>query len=249
MSIKTLINRALFYVSVPKCVSCKARLDITDNVFCPECSREFEKNILRNCSRCSKLLSECTCSNEYLRRHKIKSVVKVYRYIRRPDREPQNRLIYSLKQDGRRDVVVFSAELLARSLCAAVPNIKDCVITAVPRRRAAILQFGYDHAEKLAREISKLSGAEYIPLLKSLSKKPQKSLHRDLRINNVKFAPKSNADIQGRDVILIDDIITTGASMGEAASVISRMRPKSITGAALAIAYNDEYTPPLYTEF
>lgn len=247
MGIRALIDRALFYLSVPKCVCCRKRLDFDDDVFCPECSLEFSKNIQRNCSRCSKILSECVCSNEHLRSHGIKSVVKVYRYVRRPDTEPQNKLIYSLKQDGRADVVKFSAELLARSLLLSVPNIKECVITAVPRRRAAVLEYGYDHAERLAREASKLTGAEYVPILKSLSKKPQKSLHRELRLRNVKFAIKKRANIKGRPLILIDDIITSGASMGAAADVVRQLRPKSIIGAALAIAYNDEFTPPIYT--
>ena len=249
MSIKELIDKALFYLSVPKCVSCKKRLNITDNVFCPECSLEFRENIFRNCSRCARPLAECTCTNEYLRRRRIKSVIKVYRYIRRPDREPQNKLIYSLKQDGRHDVVNFSADLLSRSVKFAAPNASECVITSIPRRRSAILRFGYDHAKLLAEAVAKRVGAEYIPMLKSLSKRAQKSLHRDLRMENVKFVEKRNVDIKGRCVIIVDDVITTGASMGAAADIISRMKPKSIIAATLSIAYNDEFIPPMPTEY
>ncbi|MBO5907224.1 MAG: ComF family protein [Clostridia bacterium] len=249
MNVKSLVERALFYLSVPKCVSCKSRLNFTDKVFCPECSVKFKENIQRNCSRCSKILSECTCTTEYLRHHKINSVIKVYRYVRRPDTEPQNKLIYSLKQDGRADVLELSASLLVRSLSASVKDINECVITAVPRRRRAKLEFGYDHAAALAKLIAKKTGAEYVPTLKSLSKRPQKSLHRDLRIKNVKFALLDTPDLKGRRVILIDDVITSGASVSAAADLIRTLQPKSIIAAALAVAYNDELTPLAYTEF
>ncbi len=244
MNWRDFVDKVLFYVSVPKCVACKNRLNVTDNVFCPECSLEFQENIFRNCSRCAKVLSECICTNEYLRRHKIKSVIKVYRYIRRPGSEPQNKLIYSLKRDGRRDVVNFSADLLSRSVAHGVPNVSECVITSIPRRRSAILRFGYDHAQLLAKAVAKRLGAEYIPTLISLSKRAQKSLHRDLRMTNIKFVSKGNVDIKDRRIIVIDDVITSGASMGAAADIISKMKPKCITAAALSVAYNDEFAPP-----
>ena len=155
---------------------------------------------------------------------------------------PSNYLIYSLKQDNRKDVIEF----LADEMVGALKNCIDFsggkyIITSVPRRRKAILNFGFDHAKVLAESVADLLELEYMPLLISKSKKAQKSVIGEARFSNAQFDYKSKKDISlnGYTVIIVDDIITTGASMSSCAMLIKAYKPTKVIGAALGIAYKD----------
>ena len=240
MNIKELMDRVLFTLSVPKCVCCGEKLDYSDHALCKKCVIELKEFSTRNCPCCSKVLSECSCSNELLRSHFVPRVIKCYRYFG-GEKTPANSIIYSLKQDNREDVLDFCSDLLLDSLNNSVDNLSECIFTNVPRRESAIIEYGIDHSAMLAKRIARKCGAEYIRLLESRAKKAQKSLDVLQRRQNADFRLVSSKDLSGRRVIIIDDIITTGASISNSATFIRSLGCKDITAACLAIAYNDKY--------
>jgi len=250
MNIHELWDRALFYLSVPECVSCKTKLDYGVLALCPECYSVYKKIASRNCSRCAKLLSECTCPGELLDKNRVRTVVKLFRYISREENICANSLIYSLKRDNRKDVLEFCVKEMVAPLKNAFSSFENVVFTNVPRRRSAIIKYGMDHAGLLAKTLAEEVGASYMSLLKSKSRKAQKSLRRDERIENTRFVLRSKTgQLNGKTVVVIDDVITSGASVVEAARVIRDLHPKKIAAAAIAIAYKDMYTPPLFTYY
>ena len=91
----------------------------------------------------------------------------------------------------------------------------------------------------MAKEVAKSLGAKYISLLKSNSKKAQKSLEHSERMKNANFDLIKDVDLTGKGVIIIDDVITSGASMGCAAALIRSLGCKNIVAASLGIAYKD----------
>ena len=239
MRFNELMDRALFALSVPKCICCGERLNYGQKAFCLKCSLEFRDFKTRNCSRCAKILSECDCSNEHLQSHFIGRVIKCYRYLPINEKIPSNALVYSLKCDNRNDVLEVCANELEAAIRNSVVSPENYVITNVPRRKAAIIEYGIDHSELLAAEVAKRLGAEFIPILTSNAKKAQKSLQTTDRLKNADFEIAKCIDLKGRAVIIVDDIITSGASMSTAASLIRSLGCKSIIAAALAIAYKD----------
>ncbi len=241
--IKELYDKAIFYVSVPKCVCCREKLDISDKGLCAECSTSYNNLKDRSCSLCKKPLYECTCANDYLNSHYVHKLVKVYRYIY-DDTLPTNKLIYSLKRDNRDDVLSFLSNELSVSIQNSIKNPEDYIVTSVPRRKEAIRKYGIDHARLLARRVAKNLGADYVPLLCSKAHKAQKKMSGKDRIKNAKYEIlKSTPDITGKKVILVDDIVTTGASMGSCAMLIHGLGAKSIVGATVSVAYKDKYIP------
>lgn len=240
MNIKNIMDRVLFALSVPKCVCCKTRLDYGENALCLKCSAEFEQFKTRNCSRCARKLNMCNCSNDFLEAHYIKRTIKCFRYLNRNDATPGNALIYSLKRDNRSDVLKRCADELEYAIRNSISDPGGYIFTNVPRRKSAIIEHGIDHSELLARELAKRFDAEYISLLKSNAKKPQKSLETADRFKNAEFYISKNIDLTGRAVILVDDIITSGASMSKAASLIRSLGSREINAASLAIAYKDQ---------
>ena len=234
-----LMDRVLFALSVPQCVGCKTRLVYGQLAFCHKCSTEFDEFKTRNCSRCSKKLNECNCSNEFLRSHYIPKVIKCYRYLDREDARAGNRLIYSLKRDNRSDVLEKASDELVKAILNSLNNPEECIITNVPRRRSAIIEYGIDHSALLAKAVAKKLSCEYRELLRSRAKSEQKTLEITDRFKNADFYILRDIDLTGKRVIIVDDVITTGASVGKAASLIRSLGAKEITAACLAIAYKD----------
>lgn len=243
MNFSKIKDKILFYLSVPKCVGCKKRLSIEDRVLCPDCLSEYREIKKRNCSICSKTLDSCSCSNKFLESHYIRKLIKVYRYVQRDD-IASNNLIYSLKRDNRKDVLDFLVDELGKALEISVSNLDECVFINVPRRKKEAVRYGFDHAELLAKNLAKRFSAEYYQPLISKSKKPQKKTQGNERIKNANFKLKKNAkDLSGKTVIIVDDIVTTGASMAACAMHIRALGTKKIIGAVISIAYKDSYIP------
>ncbi len=247
MNIKNLYNKALFYLTVPKCVCCREKLEIDERALCKSCFSEYENIKGANCSVCSKVFSECSCVNDYLDRHFVHKLIKVFRY-RHPDnpndRIPSNELIYNIKRVNRRDLLEFLTDELEAAVRSSNIDFKQYIVTSVPRKRDRILKYGHDHAELIAESLAGRLGIEYIKTLRALPGEPQKKMKTEERLKNARFEyPKSMPKIKGRRVLLFDDIITTGASMGNSATMIHGLGAKEIIGICISIAYKDKYIP------
>ena len=137
------------------------------------------------------------------------------------------------------DVLLLCADELTHALSNA--NItSDVILTNVPRRRHAIVKYGIDHSAELAKAVAERIGAKYMPILSSRAKIPQKNLDGVERFKNASFEVKHDHNLKGKRVVIIDDVITTGASMAAAGSLIRSLGATDIIGAALAIVYKDD---------
>lgn len=88
---------------------------------------------------------------------------------------------------------------------------------------------GYNQTDKIAEGIAE---AADIPVIKALkmkrSRKTQTSLSRIERLSNAKnlFTPVKNVDLNDKGILLVDDICTTGATMGSAALALTQAFPR-----------------------
>ena len=204
---------------------------------------EYKEIKKRNCSVCSRTLDACTCTNNYLDSHYVHKLIKVYRYVRREDL-PSNEIIYSLKRSNRKDVVSFLASELADAIDNSLVIDPSFVFTNVPRRKKEARKYGIDHAAELSKALAKHYSAKYYQPLIAKSKTPQKKTVGEERLKNAKFKIKSTAKgLEGKNVIIVDDVVTTGASMGTCAALLRALGAKKIIGAVVSIAYKDRYTP------
>ncbi len=246
MKIKDFLDNVIYYTSVPKCVCCYDKLDRDDRALCKSCFDKYESVKFRKCSVCFKHLDECACSNEYLEHHSVKKLVKVFRYkasLVADEKLPQNELIYNLKRKRRIDIIDFLSDELIKSIKTSL-KYEDAVITNVPRKKSRVLKYGFDHAQEIAKAISKKLSIPYVSVLKSKLKNAQKKTHGQKRFDNAEFDFIRRPDsVKGRRVIIVDDIVTTGASMGKCAMLVKSLGAKEVMGVAVAIAYKDKYTP------
>lgn len=114
------------------------------------------------------------------------------------------------------------------------------LITWVPVSRRRKLHRGYDQVELIARSFGKHCGQAPVRCLKKIRHNPPQSTLVGLaaRRANVLGAYRAveASDIAGKRILLLDDIITTGATIGECARVLMTAGAKEVYGVAVAAA-------------
>ena len=199
---------------------------------------------MTRCSQCGRELPECVCANKYLREHYVKRLIKLFVYrssLEENKKVPSNELIYHVKRTDRKDLIAFIASELASAIKNNVTNYSEFLITNIPRTGKRVAKYGHDHSEKVAKAVALELGIEYKATLRSVQKRAQKKLtKREDRFANAKFDYKTTKTLTKKKIFLLDDIVTTGASMGHAAMLIRGLGAKTIVGVCLGIAYRDE---------
>lgn len=229
----------------PKCVSCRTILSAekkngktVGNALCLDCRAEWEKAKLEKCRFCDEVMIDCRCRPSLLfENEKIRDCIKLCKY--KPGRRVvQNKMIYALKTRALWNNETFIASQLARVLENRVPRAEDAVVTFVPRRAKSIRFYGCDHASVLAEGIAENLGAEFARTVKRRGGLEQKKLNAAERSQNTRsaFAPKKRieTDLEGRTVILVDDVVTSGASMAACAEILTSLGADGIYCASIA---------------
>lgn len=104
----------------------------------------------------------------------------------------------------------------------------------VPATERAFARRGFDHMALVSRELCALTGIPLEDLLVRASGRDQRSLGREDRARNLRDSIGVVGDVSGTRVLLVDDVVTTGASMREAARALIARGAASVTGCALA---------------
>lgn len=129
--------------------------------------------------------------------------------------------------------------LLAMKLLSEYPEGFD-LLTWVPISAWRRFWRGYDQDELLARAVGRELGMEPVPLLKKIRNNPPQSgiTGYSRRRANVLGAYRVEQEelIQGKRILLVDDIITTGATAGECARMLLTAGAKEVHCAAIAAA-------------
>ena len=145
------------------------------------------------------------------------------------------RLIHLLKYDR---MVPIAAHLADRMVDVADVLTPADVITPVPLYRLRWWQRGFNQAHALAHQLSRRMGVTLAPgvLTRVRATKPQAGLSHHERRRNVDgaFAVRRNDAVRGKRVILVDDVMTTGATLGACAKALKAAGARSV--AALTVA-------------
>jgi ComF family protein len=111
------------------------------------------------------------------------------------------------------------------------------VVVPIPAHWTRRLARGRDHSGLLARRLARHLGLPLEPLLvRTRSTPPQTHLSRTARIANVRnaFTTRDPAAISGANILLVDDVTTTGATANECARALLKGGAKSVTLGVLA---------------
>lgn len=135
-----------------------------------------------------------------------------------------------------------AGKILAEFLYDLIKNSNieiDCIVF-IPSSKKALKERGFNQCEYLAKEINKSLKVEiYKDLIKNKNIKEQKLLSKEDRFKNIKgaFSLKTNKNINNRRILLIDDVVTTGATLYECEKLLKENGASSIKMLTVAKSY------------
>lgn len=253
-----LIKRLIF---PPKCAACDTRLSpfsdksiaTYDNAcLCNKCYKRWREATGELCSRCAMPAYMCSCVPELIKKRFI-TFPSLFFYDTAVD-NTQNRVIYTFKRKRNRELVSFlSKELyphIEKELEIRSLSQDSIVFTWIPRSKSSMSKYGFDQSEELAREIAKQFKTKAVPILLRIGGREQKKLTTDERTKNLDKSVVLNHNLIGfplnevnndisdylkeKNVVIVDDIITTGASMHKAIDIISDVTDNEILIVSIA---------------
>ncbi|RWZ68556.1 ComF family protein [Labedella populi] len=148
---------------------------------------------------------------------------------------PVARLVTAFKNEGRTGLARVLGTSFGRSVAAAVdPDAVasgSVVVVAIPGRRSSLRRRGYRPVHLLARH----AGVQLTRGLRFVRQpRDQVRLGRVDRAENLAFAMRGTPVLNGRDVLIVDDVLTTGATVAEAARAVHVAGGRLVGAAVLA---------------
>lgn len=208
MSISKTIMSALF---PDTCAVCGAVLR-EDGYFCEYCHEMLETTAgVKSCSKCGLPKKNCDCSKYIFR---FDGCTAPFYYD-----ETAKRAMYAFKFRGKRQLGKMFARQMALCVKQNYYDISFDIICSVPMRRIDKFRRGYNQSEVLASELSSILQIPFANKLLGCKKKKhtQHKLPHKKRFDNVKDKYFCNYKVTGKNILLVDDIKTTGATLDECA--------------------------------
>jgi ComF family protein len=224
------LGHVLNFLYPPRCAVCGTRLGLgAGNRVCADCIERVERLPEPLCSTCGAPLesavgtqsrcSRCLGSPPY-----FATARAIARY--RPSAESERNSLPALIRRHKYGLDQSLEKALAEFLGDELPDTTaDCdLVIPVPLHRSRLWWRGFNQAALLAAVVARRIGAplEVSALARIRATTPQTSQNHDARRRNVRgaFAVRHPGRVTGRRVLLVDDVMTTGATADECARVL-----------------------------
>ena len=203
------------------------------------------------CLLCGKsrvdLCLECLKDAPPAERESAKWIFPIYDY-----RHPTiKKSLWLLKYKGKRGLANVFAEIIYEKILeelsdlSVLENFTEPILIPIPLSSARLRERGFNQAELICREIIRINNLCHglnMQLEKNVLVKPKDTEHqahikdRRTRIKNMAntFIVKNNELVKNKNIILIDDILTTGATLGEARKVLKNVGARKIIAFTVA---------------
>lgn len=209
----SLFDRLLDLLYPPKCAFC-GKLVRDGRMICPDCEGslpapepELQRQDISHLAVCVSPLYYTGVVRRSLHRYKFGGAAAYYR-------------VY--------------AGLMAD--CLSTQRLEADLVTWVPLSRKRLRRRGYDQARLLAEEVARLTGLPCEQTLEKTRNNPAQSgtSGAEERQKNVQGVYRTVTSFAGEHILLVDDIVTTGATLSEAAGMLLAAGAESVSGLTLA---------------
>ncbi|MBO5713665.1 MAG: ComF family protein [Clostridia bacterium] len=243
-TLRDVLSKLFFQVNYT-CNACEKEI-FTGKYFCDDCEKTLPKIKKDRCDHCGRItnyaVNYCnSCVEWNINFDKARSA---FDYV-----EPINAFIKAFKYDGKK----YLAEVFADKLKSIYVSefLTSDVIVSVPMTAERLKERGYNHAELLASELSNLINVPYdASVIKKTRETPrQANLTKLERRNNLKKSfTVYKSSVENKHVLLVDDVLTTGATADILASALKKkgaltvtvLTVASVQSSALKVKFEDE---------
>ncbi len=152
-------------------------------------------------------------------------------------------LIYKLKHRGNENIAELLSLHIAEKIRKEYIDIKFDYVTYVPQSAKDSRRKGFDHACLIAKRLSdKLSVSITQPPIKRKGGKKQKYQDLESRKKNAsnKYVPRSRPQLCG-NVLLVDDVITTGNTMSVCADLLKKAGAEKVYCVTAATSVKNKF--------
>ncbi len=211
------------------CASCNAKLTTEEIIVCNTCFANIKR------------ADDERLNSEFNRKFKKDKIISGFKslFIFEKEKELQH-IIHELKYSGMFRIGIYSGKLIGNSLSGWIDSCKVDFIVPVPLHHLKRAERGYNQSFYIAKGISAIKN---IPVKDRIIKRKrftntQTELTLIERKENVldAFTLRGKKKLKDKNILLVDDVVTTGATISECARILINAGAKNIFAVSAAIA-------------
>ena len=221
-----ILERIISVIAPHTCLGCGVE---NDALLCGAC-RESLAPVPSRCYKCRAATQNYQVCKRCRRTTPLFSVFVGY-----PHADLAKALVHRAKYERAQSGLAEMAQLLA----TVTRDVDESALfTHVPTASSRVRMRGYDHALLLARHLCGVSHRNRRTLLVRVGQAHQVGSSRSQRLRQLQgaFRAVRASDIRGRHVVLVDDVLTTGATLEMAARELKRAGAKRVSAIVFAQA-------------
>lgn len=215
-----------------KCLVCSSQT-AEKSIFCPKCFSQITMIDYPFCKICGKILEISfdanpiceLCSNHQRTFNIARSLFEYDLHSRK--------IVMKIKKQADNDAAKICCQMIYNRYVSLFKNVD--YIVPVPSHWTRVLKRGYNPATIIAVELSR---ASKIPLLNTLKRAKktayQKGKNFQERYKNVEGVFQCSKDLLNKTIILVDDVLTTGATLEECSKALKKRGCKEIRCVTIA---------------
>lgn len=217
--IRLAARQGLDFALPPRCAGCGLIVDEVHS-FCVDCWSQVEFLGEGGCSTCGMPLAatdadECgMCIAKPPRIQRTRSAVAY---------DELSRSIAIRLKYGRK---VALARTMARYMAPLLGSPGEAILVPVPLHRGRLWRRGFNQSALIAQELAKRTGYRADPhILKRVRRTPAlkgMNLRQRRKVVAGAFEAKARAELEGRTVVLVDDVLTTGSTANACARALQK---------------------------
>ncbi len=195
----------------PVCLVCHRRISKAKDVLCPDCRDRTAVITDDYCTKCGTPLKESFCQSCAEHDYVFSFSRSVYQYG-----DVIQALIHELKYQGFNSPAKFLAEGMQSYTKDNHEYAGYDLVMSVPLHRVRKRERGYNQSELIARKLARSLDIPYSePVQRKYYTQSQTLLSSEERKHNLKDAFRARKNLQGKKIILVDDVFTTGSTVNE----------------------------------
>ncbi len=219
-----LVEHFFRIIAPANCLSCGAE----GSPVCAWCTESALPEVAGRCYRCNKLTKNSATCLPCKRSTPIRHL-----WIRTEYTAVARVLVHAMKFKYSLE----AAELIAHELVNTLPALPpQTVVVYVPAATSHVRQRGFDHAKIIAQELARELGLAYAPALARTGQARQVGATRRQRLAQMEgvFRVRQPYLVNSLPVLLVDDVLTTGATIESATRVLKTAGAKSVDAVVFA---------------